>query len=136
MAASSQDRQARVAGAFGGALVLAALGVLLTPGPRRGLGAVMAALGLLVGVAIAVAGLLPARRGRRTPIERLNDAAFVVVLAMVSLLLGITARPWTAAVPGLVGGLLAGRVLRQPPDADADEPPDRGAPSGSGSSAP
>jgi hypothetical protein len=114
MAASSQDRPARVAGAVGGALVLAALGVLLTPGDRRGLGAVMAALGLLAGVAIGISGVLPARRGTRTAIERLNDGAFVVVLSVVSLLLGITARPWTTAIPGLVGGVLAGRVMRPP----------------------
>jgi hypothetical protein len=36
------------------------------------------------------------------------------VLSVVSLLLGITARPWTTAIPGLVGGILAGRVMRQP----------------------
>jgi hypothetical protein len=114
MAASSQDRPARVAGAIGGALVLAALGVLLTPGDRRGLGAVMAALGLLAGVVVGWSGVLPARRGTRTAIERLNDGAFVVVLSVVSLLLGITARPWTTAIPGLVGGILAGRVMRPP----------------------
>jgi membrane associated rhomboid family serine protease len=130
---SSQDRSARVVGALGGALVLAALGVLLTPGSRRGLAAVMALLGLLAGV--AAAGLLPSRRGQRTPVERLNDGAFVVVLAVVSLLLGITARPWTMALPGLVGGLLAGRVLRRRPSGDTDEPPDRETPSGSSSSA-
>jgi hypothetical protein len=128
MAASSQDRPVRVAGALCGALVLAALGVLLASGPRRGLAAVMAALGLLAGVAIAAAGVLPVRRRRRTAVERLNDAAFVVVLALVSLLLGITARPWTAVLPGLVGGLLAGQALRQPPGGGADEPPEDGAP--------
>jgi hypothetical protein len=131
---SSQDRSARVVGALSGALVLAALGVLLTPGSRRGLAAVMALLGLLVGVALAVAGLPPAHRRQRTLVERLNDAAFVVVLAVVSLLLGITARPWTTALPGLVGGLLAGRVLRRPSE-DTDEPPDQETPSGSSSSA-
>ncbi len=131
MAVSSQDRAGRVAGALGGALVLAGLGVLLTPGARRGLGAAMAALGLLVGVAVAAAGLLPGRRAGRSPIERLNDAAFVVVLSVVSLLLGITARPWTTALPGLAGGLLAGRVLRRPAARDIGEPPGDGAAPGS-----
>ncbi|HZD67824.1 MAG TPA: hypothetical protein VFA45_02570, partial [Actinomycetes bacterium] len=97
-------------------------------------GAVMAAVGLLVGAAAAVAGLLPTRRVRRTPVERLNDAAFAVVLAVASLLLGITARPWTTALPGLVGGLLAGRVLR-PRAGGGEPPPEQGAPSGSGSGA-
>jgi len=128
MAVSSQDRPARVAGALGGALVLAALGVLLTPGSRRGPAAVLAALGLLAGAAIAAAGVLPVRRRRRTPVERLNDAAFVVVLALVSLLLAIVARPWTVALPGLVGGLLAGQTLRRPAGGDVEEPPDDGAP--------
>jgi MFS family permease len=123
-----------VAGAFGGALVLAALGVLLTPGSRRALAAVMALLGLLAGVAVALAGVLPSRRGRRTVVERLNDAAFAVVLAVVSLLLGITARPWTMAFPGLVGGLLAGGTLRHRRSEDSEKPPDQGTPSGSGSS--
>jgi hypothetical protein len=131
MAATSPDRSARVAGALCGAFVLAALGVLLTPGGRRGIAALVAALGLLAGAAIAFAGLLPARRGGRTLVERLNDAAFVVVLSAVSLLLAITARPWTAALPGLVGGLLAGRVMRRPAAGDADGPPDRGASPGS-----
>ncbi len=138
MAASSprsRDRSARITGALVGALVLAALGVLLTPGSRRGLAAVMALLGLLAGLAAAGAGLLPSVRGRRTLVERLNDGAFVVVLSVVSLLLGVTARPWTMVVPGLVGGLLAGRVLRHHHSGDSDEPPDRGAPSGSSSGA-
>jgi hypothetical protein len=68
--------------------------------------------------------VLPTQRRQRSVVERLNDAAFVVVLAVVSLLLGITARPWTTALPGLVGGLLAGRVLRRPPGGAEDQPPD------------
>jgi hypothetical protein len=132
---SSQDRSVRVMGALLGALVLAALGVLLTPGSRRGLAAVMALLGLLAGLAVAGAGLFPSIRGRRSLVERLNDGAFVVVLSVVSLLLGVTARPWTMAVPGLVGGLLAGRVLRPRRSGDRDEPPDQGTPSGSSSGA-
>lgn len=129
----SQDRSARVAGALTGALVLAALAVLLTPGSRRGLGALMVLIGLLAGVAVTVAGLLTVvggsrRRPVRSAMERLNDAAFVVVLAAVSLLLGITARPWTMVLPGLLGGALAGRALRQPPDRQTDVPPDQQTP--------
>lgn len=129
-----QDRSARVGGALGGALVLAGLAVLLTPGSRRGLGALMVLLGLLAGVAVAVGGLLPIvggprRRPARSAMERLNDAAFVVVLAAVSLLLGITARPWTMVLPGLLGGALAGRVIRRRPGGKTDAPPDQQTPS-------
>jgi hypothetical protein len=38
-----------------------------------------------------------------------------VVLSAASLLLAITARPWTAVLPGLVGGALAGRFVKQAP---------------------
>ena len=118
MAAGTNDRTARTAGALGGALVLGALGVLLASGSRPGLAVLMALLGLVAGFAVVTAGLLPARRPRRTPIERLNDGAFAVVLSAVSLLLGITARPWTAALPGLVGGVLGGLLLRRAPEDD------------------
>jgi len=116
MAAGTNDRAARTAGALGGALVLGALGVLLASGSRPGLAVLMALLGLVAGFAVVTAGLLPARRPRRTPIERLNDGAFAVVLSAVSLLLGITARPWTAVLPGLVGGVLGGLFLRRAPE--------------------
>jgi len=116
MAAGEHDRTARVAGALGGALVLAALGVVLVAGSHTGLAALMAVLGVAAGLAVVSAGLLPARRRRRSPVERVNDGAFAVVLSAVSLLLGITARPWTAAIPGLVGGVLAGLFLRRAPD--------------------
>jgi hypothetical protein len=115
MAAGTNDRTARTAGALVGALLLAALGVLLASGSGVGLAVLMALLGLVAGFAVVGAGLLPARRPRRTPVERLNDAAFAVVLSAASLLLGITARPWTAALPGLVGGVLAGLFLRRAP---------------------
>jgi hypothetical protein len=116
MAAGTNDRTARTVGALGGALVLAALGVLLAAGAGVGLAALMALLGLVAGFGVAAAGLLPARRPARTPVERLNDGAFAVVLSAVSLLLAISARPWTAAIPGLAGGVLAGTFLRQAPD--------------------
>jgi hypothetical protein len=115
MAAGTNDRTARTAGALVGALLLAALGVLLASGSGLGLAVLMALLGLVAGFAVVGAGLLPARRPRRTPVERLNDAAFAVVLSAASLLLGITARPWTAALPGLVGGVLGGLFLRRAP---------------------
>jgi hypothetical protein len=123
MAAGTNDRTARTAGALGGALALAALGVLLSAGSGPGLAALMALLGLAVGFAATAAGLLPARRPRHTPVERLNDGAFVVVLSSVSLLLGVTARPWSAAIPGLVGGILGGMYLRQASDRDAGPGP-------------
>jgi hypothetical protein len=44
--------------------------------------------------------------------ERLNDAAFLVVIAIVALIAVRLARPWTAALPGLVGGALIGLTLR------------------------
>jgi hypothetical protein len=137
MAAGTNDRTARTAGGLGGALVLAALGVLVASGSRPGLAALMAVLGLVVGFAVVSAGLLPARRRRRTMVERFNDGAFVVVLSAVSLLLGITARPWTAALPGLAGGILGGLFLRSEPDGGAGPGPSAGAgPPGSGPSGP
>jgi hypothetical protein len=138
MAAGTNDRTARTAGGLGGALVLAALGVLVASGSRLGLAALMAVLGLVAGFAVVSAGLLPARRRRRTMVERLNDGAFfAVVLSAVSLLLGITARPWTAALPGLAGGILGGLFLRSEPDGGAGPGSSAGAgPSGTGPSGP
>jgi hypothetical protein len=126
MAAGASDRTARAAGALGGALVLAALGVVLSSGSRPGIAALMAVLGLAAGFAVVSAGLVPARKRRRSVVERLNDGAFSVVLSAVSLLLGITARPWTAVVPGLVGGILAGLFLRPAPDGGAGPGPGPG----------
>jgi hypothetical protein len=113
---------ARLAGAAAFALPLACLAVLLEPAGRRGAAAGLVAAGLAAGVA---GGLRLPARGRRTPMERLNDAAFLVVLAAASLVAAGLARPWTAAAPGLVGGVLLGRAVRPPagPRAgqDADE---------------
>jgi len=113
MAAGTQDRTAWTIAALAGAVVLAALGVLLTSGSHRGLASLMALVGLAAGVAAARAGLLGTPKRRHSVIEQLNDGAFVVVLSAASLLLAITARPWTAVLPGLVGGALAGRLMRR-----------------------
>jgi hypothetical protein len=113
MAAGTQDRNTRTVGAIAGAVVLAGLGVLLTSGSHRGIAALMALVGLVAGFAVARAGLLGTQREGRSVVEQLNDGAFVVVLSASSLLLAITARPWTVVLPGLVGGALAGRFIRR-----------------------
>jgi hypothetical protein len=92
----------------------------------------VALLGLAAGLVAAYAGLLGAQTRRRSLVEQLNDGAFVVVLSAASLLLAITARPWTAAMPGLVGGALAGRYIRRAPG-QPEEPHD-GSPGSSGAS--
>jgi hypothetical protein len=114
MVAQARERRAgRVAGAAGIALLLAGLTLLLEPAGWRGAAAVLLAVGLAVGV---VAGMrLPSSGRVRTPMERLNDAAFLVVIAAVALIVVRLARPWTAAIPGLVGGGLIGVSLRPPP---------------------
>jgi hypothetical protein len=113
MAAGTQDRTAWTVSAIAGAVVLAGLGVLLTSGSDRGIAALLALIGLVAGFAAARAGLLGTQRQVRSVIEQLNDGAFVVVLSAASLLLAITARPWTVVLPGLVGGALAGRFIRR-----------------------
>lgn len=89
---------------------LAALAVFYQHPEHRPAGALVAAAGLVAGLALSL--WLPARRRDRTVMERLNDAAFLVVLAAASLLVVGVARPFGAAVPGLVGGLVAGLPLR------------------------
>jgi hypothetical protein len=87
---------------------------------------------------VAAALRLPASARLRTPMERLNDAAFLVVVSAVALIVVRLARPWTAALPGLVGGFLIGWSLRprptQPeapqdhaatPPSEAGTPPDQ-----------
>jgi hypothetical protein len=114
MVAQAPDRRAgRLAGAVGIALLLAGLTLLLEPPSWRGPALALLAVGLAAGVAIALR--LPASGRLRTPMERLNDAAFLVVIAAVALIVVRLARPWTAAVPGLVGGAVIGLALRPPP---------------------
>jgi hypothetical protein len=115
MVAQAPDRRTgRLVGAVGIALLLAGLTLLLEPPSWRGPALALLAVGLAAGVAIALR--LPASGRLRTPMERLNDAAFLVVIAAVALIVVRLARPWTAAVPGLVGGALIGLALRPPPD--------------------
>jgi hypothetical protein len=124
MVVEAQDRRpGRRAGAAGIALLLVGLTLLLEPASRRTGAAVLLAAGLAVGVVAAMR--LPASARLHTPMERLNDAAFLVVVSAVALLAVRLARPWTAALPGLVGGVLIGLTLRPratpapPPDAEA-----------------
>jgi hypothetical protein len=115
MVAQAPDRRTgRLAGAVGIALLLAGLTLLLEPPSWRGPALALLAVGVAVGVAIALR--LPASGRLRTPMERLNDAAFLVVIAAAALIVVRLARPWTATVPGLVGGALIGLALRPPPD--------------------
>ena len=121
MVAQAPDgRAGRVAGASGMALLLVGLTLLLEPASRRAAAAVLLAAGLAVGVAVALR--LPASARLRTPMERLNDAAFLVVVSAVALIAVRLARPWTAALPGLVGGILIGWSLRPRPDRPATPP--------------
>jgi hypothetical protein len=108
-----EGRAGRLAGAAGIALLLVGLTLLLEPASRRAAAAVLLAGGLAVGVAAALR--LPASARLRTPMERLNDAAFLVVVSAVALIVVRLARPWTAALPGLVGGFLIGWSLRPRP---------------------
>src|SRR5215204_6079528 len=114
MVAQARDgHSGRVAGAAGIAVALAGLTLLLEPPSWRPLAAALLAAGLAVGVVAAMR--LPASGRLRTPMERLNDGAFLVVIAIVALIAVRLARPWTAALPGLVGGALLGLTLRPRP---------------------
>ena len=110
MAQAPDGRTGRLAGAAGIALVLVGLTLLLEPASWRPAAAVLLALGLAVGTVVAMRR--PPSGRLRTPMERLNDAAFLVVVAIVALIAVRLARPWTAALPGLVGGALLGLTLR------------------------
>jgi len=128
MVAQAPDgRTGRLAGAAGIAVVLAGLTLLLEPPSWRPLAAVLLAAGLAVGVVAAMR--LPASGRPHTVMERLNDGAFLVVVAGVALIAVRLARPWTAALPGLVGGVLIGLTLRPSPDpgrGHAGSPPSDG----------
>ena len=111
MVAQAPDRRTgRLAGAAGIALLLAGLTLLLEPASWRPAAAALLAVGLAVGLVAALR--LPPSGRLRTPMERLNDAAFLVVISAVALIAVRLARPWTAALPGLVGGALLGLTLR------------------------
>jgi hypothetical protein len=132
MVAQAPDRRTgRLVGAAGIALLLAGLTLLLEPASRRPAAAVLLAVGLAVGAAVALRR--PASARFRTPMERLNDAAFVVVLSAVALIAVRLARPWTAALPGLVGGILIGLTLR--PRRNPPAPPSAGGPPAAGPAA-
>ena len=134
MVAQAPDRRAgRLAGAAGLALLLAGLTLLLEPASRRAAAVVLLAAGLAVGVVIALR--LPAAGRLRTPMERLNDAAFLTVVAAVALIAVRLARPWTAALPGLVGGVLIGWSLRPRPDGSGTPPRRPGTPPPGGGTA-
>ena len=113
MVAQAPDRRTgRLAGAAGVALLLAGLTWLAEPASWRAPAVALLALGIVVGALAAMR--LPASARLRSPMERLNDAAFLVVVAAVALLAVRLARTWTAALPGLVGGVLIGFALRRP----------------------
>jgi hypothetical protein len=125
MVAQVPDRRTgRLAGAVGIALLLAGLTLLLEPASRRAGAAALLAVGLAAGAVVALR--LPASGRLRTPMERLNDGAFVVVVAAISLVAVRLARPWTAALPGLVGGILIGLTLRPHPSPLSPPPPASG----------
>jgi hypothetical protein len=120
MVAQAPDRRSgRLAGAVAVAVLLAGLTLLLEPASRRAPAAALLAVGLAAGVVGALR--LPASGRQRSPMERLNDAAFLIVVAAVALIAVRLARPWTAALPGLVGGALIGLALR--PAAGPPTPP-------------
>ena len=114
MVAQAPDRRTgRLAGAAGVALLLAGLTLLAEPASWRAPAIALLAAGIVAGAVVAMR--LPASSRLRSPMERLNDAAFLVVVGAVALLAVRLARPWTAALPGLVGGVLIGFALRRPP---------------------
>src|SRR4029453_6959565 len=138
MVAQAPDgRTGRVAGAAVVAVALGGLTLLLEPPSWRPLAAVLLAAGLAVGVVAAMR--LPASGRSHTAMERLNDGAFLVVVAVVALIAVRLARPWTAALPGpLARGALAPPPPPPPPPPAGRAPPaapppaDPGAPDSGG----
>ena len=84
MAQAPDGRTGRLAGAAGIALVLVGLTLLLEPASWRPAAAVLLAVGLAVGTVVAIRR--PPSGRLRTPMERLNDAAFLLVVAIVALI--------------------------------------------------
>ena len=130
VAQPSDRRTGRLAGAAGIALLLVGLTLLLEPASRRPAAALLLAAGLAVGVGVAVR--LPASARLHTPMERLHAAAVLVVVAAVALIAVRLARPWTAALPGLVGGVLIGLTLRPRPTPGVTPPGPAAAPPSDG----
>ena len=113
--AAGAERGRPIAAALIAAMLVAVAGAVLLafqPADARGLAAGLFVAGLAGGVVLA--GRLPAPRQNPTLMERLNDIAFAVVVTFVSVLVGLAWRPWLAAVPGLVCGVVAARALRAP----------------------
>ena len=79
---------------------------------------------------------MPAAAPLMSKTHRGLAAAFLVVVAAVALIAVRLARPWTAALPGLVGGVLIGLTLRPrptrgaTPPGPADAPPPDASPPG------
>ena len=130
VAQAADRRQGRLLGAAAFAALLAGLTLLLEPASWRGPAAALLVLGLAAGVLAALR--LPPSGRRRTVMERLNDAAFLVVVAAVALIAVRLARPFTAALPGLVGGAVIGFALRPSPGRASTPPPGAEAPGGGG----
>jgi hypothetical protein len=121
MVAQAPDRRTgRLAGAAGIAVLLAGLTLLVEPASWRAPALALLAVGIVAGALVAMR--LPASGRFRSPMERLNDAAFLFVVAAVALLAVRLARPWTAAIPGLVGGVVIGFALRRPTRAEPPSP--------------
>jgi hypothetical protein len=102
------------------AALVAVWAVFLQPGGRRGLAIVLVVVAFAAGA--AAARRLPPRRPDRTPMERLNDIAFLLVASLASLLVGLVAHPWGAIVPALVAGVVAGAPFRPAGAPRGEEP--------------
>ena len=107
-----EDSRAGMVATVTVAVLVAVAAVAMQPAAQRGVAVALVAVGAAAG--LGVGWRLPARRPQRTPMERLNDVAFSVVVVGAALLLSLTARPWTAILPGLALGFLVGRAVRGP----------------------
>ena len=121
MVAQAPDRRAgRLAGAAGVALLLVGLTWLLEPPSWRGPALALLLAGLAAGVAIALR--LPASGRLRTPMERLNDAAFLVVIAAVALIVVRLAAPGPPPSPAWSAGPSSASPSALHPPPGAPEP--------------